>query len=288
MGHSLRRSSISPVSNRPVLEQPDPIRLGSSHLDENGLSTAWVMREVGRMHWMSVWDAIGMPPSECTNCQGSGLTATVRAATLTGTTTAFRKGTDCQLRMVAPPTKDSMWLSQTDLETTTGERLCVEVMSTFAPPQEAAAHKQQPNEAPFDTSASAMPARRADILRKLGKLELHRANEHNALPQMSIPISSRDHLNVGGKVCFSAFQEFFASAESRAMLNISVDAQLVARRVHYYANPDIHDTLDIVTDITTNVHNLPAWLLAFSFTRSRLDGQIVAACESSYRMRPLS
>ncbi|MEO1307050.1 MAG: LnmK family bifunctional acyltransferase/decarboxylase [Pseudomonadota bacterium] len=283
MTFSLRESS-NVILGAQTLSQTTPIRLGMPHLGSDGLSIAWLMKEAGHIHWLAVAEALGTAPSQWFDADGRRCFASVVAATLSGSTVAFQEDTICQFRVVSRPSPETNWLSQIDLETATGERVCVELMTTFATLEgpsnmDLVRSKLSEGIAPPQTMA-----RRAQILRDLGKLERKRAEGAGTPPHLSIPISEKEHLNGVGLVYFAQFQNFFATAEANAIPKMPRGCNLVTRRIHYYGNLDPSDTLDIMTEITTNVHNISAWLISFSHARRRSDGNVIATCESSYRV----
>lgn len=275
-----------PIPHPQILPSEAPFRLGMPHLDAGGVSTTWLMKEAGHLHWLAVADALGLEPTQWVDSQGRRCFASVVAATVTGDLTAFEEDTICQFRMVNRPVAGNRWLSQTDLEALGGKRICIEIMTSFAtldgPSNTQLVKAEMPGRV---TTDQALPnARRAQILHNLGKVERARALEVQVPPHLSIPISRTEHLNGVGLVYFAQFQTFFAAAEENAIPLMPHGFQLVARRVHYYGNLDPGDVLDTVTEITANAHNLSSWLLAFTHARRKSDGRVIAACESSYRV----
>ncbi len=266
--------------------EPRPFRLGMPHLNADGLSPAWLMREAGHIHWLAIAEELGAPPPKWVDAQGRRCFASVVTATLSGSLQLFQEDTICRFRVVVPPTAETSWLSQIDLESADGQRVCVEIMTLFAA-LEGSSNVSLVKSAMSDDpprSSTDPNAMRARNLQSLAKLELKRAGAQEVPPQLSFRISKSDHLNGVGLVYFAQFQTFFAHAEENAIPAMPDTYGLVARRVHYYGNLDPGDSLDLVTEVSTNVENLPAWLIAFSSARRRSDGKVIATCESSYRV----
>lgn len=263
-------------------------RLGMPHLNSRGLSASWLMKEVGHLHWLAVAEELDTAPSQWVDDRGRRCFASVVTATLSGSLTDYVEDTLCQFRMVVRPCAETSWLSQIDLECVDGNRICVELMTVFA------SLESHSNTSLVRSDIASLPSTtdydpnktRAQNLRNLFHQERKRAHDPEKPPHVSYRIATNDHLNGVGLVYFARFQNFFGNAEENAIPEMPKGTSLVARRVHYYGNMDAGDTLDIVTDVTTNVKNLPAWLMTYSSARRRSDSALIAACESSYRVVP--
>lgn len=268
--------------------EPLQFRLGMPHLNARGLSASWLMKEAGHMHWLAIAEELGTSPSRWVDHANKRCFASVVTATLSGSLGSFEEDMLCQFRMILEPSEKSSWLSQIDLESDDGSRISVEIMTVFA----SLSGRSNTSLVKSNVGSEALACKsgpefmRARNLRNLGSLERQRAHDPDTPPHSSFRISNSDHLNGVGLVYFAQFQNFFANSEENAIPKLPNGFSLVARRVHYYGNMDPGDTLDIVTKVTTNVHNLSSWLMTYSSARRRSDGALVAACESSYRIAP--
>ncbi|MEL6572065.1 MAG: hypothetical protein AAFQ64_10420 [Pseudomonadota bacterium] len=285
MTFSFHDDQFDPKKNATALNNT-MFRLGMPHVDAKGFSNAWLMNEAAQMHLEAVAEELGQPPARWVDSAGRRFFASVAVATLSGSSVAFREDTACCLRMVVRPSARTRWLSQIDLESPSGKRICVEIVTTFVTLDGRFRVKlaKAGSNGQADAGVTDPDDRRSQTLLDLGKVELKRAATCEGLAQISFPISKTEHLNDLGLVDFAHFQTFFAEAEATVCAAPAQGLCLVTRRVHYFDHLVADDGLDIVTTLTTNVHNLPSWMIAFSVARRQSDGKVVAACESSYRV----
>lgn len=268
------------------IRYPNEFQLKMPLIGPNGVSVVWLMKEVGQLHSRAICEVMDRPPAQWFDAEGHHVQASVLASTLTGSTLGFQPDTSCKLRMVVVPCAQTGWLSQTDLESPSGERVCVEIMTSFSRSKGASeAALTRPRCLSVPPSADRDPSgARAYNLNRLGEIELCRARKSRTALYSSTRLNGEDRVTDLGNNYFAAFQDLLTEAEQGALSHASYGAQLVARRVHYYAELGPRSTLDTFTEVATNVHNLPSWFMTFTFVRRRSDKRIVSACESSYRV----
>lgn len=256
--------------------------VGMPHLDGHGLSSSWMMREAGHLHWSSVAEYTGRNANSLKDVSGRRAVPSVVAAEISGRADAFKEDDVVELRMTQRPSPLNGWRSVTELRSTTGATLSVELVTTFAVRAAKSNHSLEvATVAPeFMPEKGTMASRRADLIRRSGALARRDAEANMAPPQLSVRISSQLHLNGIGLACFAGIHDFFVNAEANTAPVLPDDEAVLSRRIHYYGNLDAGDMLDISTSNETRLVEGRAARVAVSHARRRTDGLVVAVCES--------
>ncbi len=259
--------------------------IGMPHMDGQGLSLSWLLRESGHLHWMSVAEFAGRPPNGLRDLRGNRALPGVVAATVAGRPDAFGEDDVVELKLAQRPSPLNGWRSVTEICSTSGAKLSVELVTAFVTRSGTSNHSLElARMAPeFLSERGTMTSRRTDQIRRMGSMGRHAVEEaDSAQPALSILVSSHLHFNGVGLGCFAALHDYFVAGEE-ATLQSEPERPLVgSRRVHYFGNVDAGDALDIFTRSDKRLVEGETCLVMTSHARRRADGLVVAVCESVY------
>ncbi len=257
-------------------------RLGMPHLDGTGLALNWLMRECCHRHWWAIAETIGTTPSGLRDIAGDRVMASVVSAKLQGSGTAFAEDDIATLGLVCAPSAANGWRSETIFRSESGAAMTVELLTAFAK----RSGKSNTGLAAGDMPEALRPpradpaGRRARILRARGRAERAAAEELEEPPHMSFPIVGRAQFNGVGLTYFANFNDFFDHAEAAAMPPALDGMPSIDREIHYFANIDAGDTLEIHTRISAaGIHPVPV-VECISHARRRSDGAVIAAART--------
>ncbi len=259
--------------------------IGMPHMDGQGLSLSWLLRESGHLHWMSVAEFAGRPPHGLRDLQGNRVLPAVVAGTVAGRPGAFGEDDVVELKLVQRPSPLNGWRSVTEIGSTCGARLTVELVTVFAIRSGTSNRSLElACMAPeFLSERGTMTSRRTDQIRRMGSKERRAVGEADTeQPARSILVSSHLHFNGAGLGCFAGMHDYFVASEEVGLRAEPGFPQVESRRVHYFENIDAGDTLDIFTRSETRLVEGETCLVMTSHARRRTDGFVVAVCESVY------
>ena len=259
-------------------------RIGMPHLDGRGLSMSWLLREAGHRHWCAVAEHVGQSANGIHDLDGNKVLAGVLAVVTTGRADAFREDDVAELKLVRRPTPLNGWRSVTELRSTGGAVVSVELVTGFAIRAGTSNHALAPARMRDDLVAErgTMTSGRTDELRRKGSLGRRETRTDGTPPILSVRISPRLHFNGMGLVCFAGLHDHFVSVEEILPEAVSPHAPAARRRIHHFGNLDAGEMLDVST---RHDHRLSAGrpsLVVTSHARRRTDGAVVAVCESVY------
>ncbi|MBE9637367.1 LnmK family bifunctional acyltransferase/decarboxylase [Salipiger mangrovisoli] len=262
---------------------PVCFRLGMPHMSASGVRRSWVLREACHRHWLSIAAQSGVTPSDLRDLTGARVMASVVACTLKGDSAAFREDDLCQFVMTEPPSAQNGWRSQLQLRAP-GKLLCAEILTSFARRNGRSNVKLGVPDlkAMFQADRGHAAARRAALLRTLGRHDRDRAQRENAPPHISFEILEDDHLNGVGLVYFASIHDMIERAERNAAPEILCRFPMRNRRAHFFGNLDVGDRLEVTA--RASVHSLapnPA-VTVQSHAKRASDGAVIACAESIY------
>lgn len=258
--------------------------VGMPHMDGRGISLCWLLQEAGHLHWWSVAEYTGRHPNGLKDARGNRALPGVVAVVVSGRADMFREDDVVELKLVQRPSPLNGWRSVTELRSTAGTALTVELVTVFATRGGASNHAlEAARMAPeFLAERGTMTSRRTDQIRRMGSLGRRDAEAaaDRTPPVQSVRISSHLHFNGVGLACFARLHDFFVTAEASAMQAVSPHPHLESRRIHYFGNLDEGDMLDFATTAGTRLVEGKSCLVMTSRARRRADGLVVAVCES--------
>lgn len=259
--------------------------IGMPHLDGQGLSLSWLLREAGHLHWSSALEYAGRNTSDLKDVSGKPALPGVLALVVTGRTDAFKQDDVVELRLAQRPSALNGWRSITELRATTGTSLTVELVTCFAVRGGTSNHSlEHAMMAPeLVTERGTMTSRRTDQIRRMGSAARRAAEADIGGAGLSVQISPHLHLNGLGLACFAVVHDLFIAAEGNASVVLPTGAHFDHRRVHYFGNLDEGDRLDISTKCESRPFEGGTCLSIVSYAKRRADGLVVAVCESVYR-----
>ncbi len=259
--------------------------LGMPHMNGQGISLTWLLRESGHLHWWSLAEYTGRHPHDIKDAAGNRALPGVVACIVSGRTDAFKEDDVVELKQVQRPSTLNGWRSVLELRATTGASLTVELISAFATRGGTSNHSlETANMAQeFVAERGTMTSRRTDQIRRLGSTDRRRAEAEMLPPVLSVRISSHLHFNGAGVACFAGIHDLFVAAETNANPEQAEFATVETRRLHYFGNLDGGDMLDISVSQEERLVDDKECLVLISNARRRADGLVVAVCESVYR-----
>lgn len=258
--------------------------IGMPHLDGRGLSLSWFLREAGHQHWWAAAEYIGRSPHDIKDIHGNRALPGVVAVVVTGQADAFKEDDVVELRMTQRPSPLNAWRSVTELRATTGAILQVELVTNFAVRGAPSNHALEAATMPGDLLAErgTLTSRRTDLIRRMGSSARRDAEGDMTPRSLSVPISSHLHFNGVGLACFASLHDLFVTAETGFLQSEPETDQVVHRRIHYFGNLDAGDTLDISVQSEQRLVEGRNSLVTTSYAKRRMDGLVVAVCESVY------
>jgi probable biosynthetic protein (TIGR04098 family) len=259
--------------------------IGMPHMDGQGLSVSWFMREAGHLHWWSVAEHTGFHPNTLKDSNGHRALPGVVACIVTGRADVFQEDDVVELRQVQRPSALNGWRSVTELRATTGAVLSVELVTVFAARGGASNHSLETAVMPGDLMAErgTMTSRRTDQIRQMGSVDRRMAEADMLPPVLSVRISSHLHFNGVGLLCFANLHDVFVTAEAGAMPEATAGQMVSERCIHYFGNLDNGDMLDVCLRCDKRPIEGDMQLVLTSHAKRRADGLVVAVCESVYR-----
>lgn len=259
--------------------------IGMPHMDGQGLSLSWFLREAGHLHWWSVAEHTGRNPHGLKDVHGNRALPGVVAVVVSGRADVFVEDDVVELKLVQRPSPLNGWRSVTELRSTTGSVLSAELVTAFASRGGESNQSLEAAQMPADMvpERGTMMSRRTDQIRGLGSAARRDAEADMVPPVLSVRISSHLHFNGVGLACFAGLHDLFVTAEATAGQSALPDALPVAhRRIHYFGNLDTGDMLDISIRSEERLVEGRASLVMISYARRRADGLVVAVCESVF------
>ena len=259
--------------------------LGMPHMNGQGLSLTWLLREAGHLHWWSLAEYTGQQPNSLKDVNGNRALPGVVACNVSGRSDAFNEDDVVELVQMQRPSALNGWRSVIELRATTGAVLSVELVTVFATRGGSSNHAlETANMAPeLVAERGTLSSRRTDQIRRLGSTDRRRAEAEMLTPVLSVRISSHLHFNGVGVACFAGIHDLFVAAEANANPIPVDDARVETRRLHYFGNLDCGDMLDIAVRLEERLIDETNCLVMVSNARRRADGLVVAVCESVYR-----
>lgn len=264
--------------------QGAPFRLGMPHMDAHGASRGWLLREACHIHWCRIAAQIGVWPSGFRDRSGARVLASVVACSVNGDASAFREDDEVHFVTTEPPRAENGWRSQLDLLGHCGASLRAEIMTAFVRRKgpsntDLEAADLEPH---FTTMADAPDARRAAVIRRLGKADLQRAKADSTPPHIVIPIHESAHIDGVGLLSFAGLHDMIDTAERNAVPHLMNTWPLRDRRVHYAGNLDAGDRLEITSNASAQALSPRASVVVRSHARRTSDGHVIAVAESTY------
>lgn len=259
--------------------------LGMPHMNGQGLSLTWLLREAGHLHWWSLAEFTGRHPNDLKDVNGDRALPGVVACIVSGRTDAFKEDDVVELKQLQRPSTLNGWRSVFELRATSGASLSVELVTAFATRGGASNHSLETAKMSqeFVAERGTMTSRRTDQIRRHGSIDRRRAEAEMLPPVLSVRISSHLHFNGVGVACFASVHDLFVAAEANSNLEHAEYANVETRRLHYYGNFDNGDMLDISVSHEERLVEDEQCLVLVSNARRRADGLVVAVCESVYR-----
>lgn len=256
--------------------------IGMPHMDGQGLSLSWLLREAAHLHWWSVADYVGRPPNGIKDVYGNPALPGIVAVAVSGRADAFAQDDVVELKLAQRPSPLNGWRSMTELRSTTGAVLSVELVTAFATRGGTSNHSLEPARmAPeFLAERGTMTARRTDQIRRMGAIARREAEADMVPPNLSVRISSHLHFNGFGLACFAGAHDLFVTAEESSIKSFPQAPCVESRRIHFYGNVDTGDIVDIDTRSEGRLVEGKSCLVMTSYARRRADGLVVAVCES--------
>ncbi|SDF97237.1 LnmK family bifunctional acyltransferase/decarboxylase [Alloyangia pacifica] len=260
------------------------IRLGMPHMSATGVHRSWVLREACHRHWLSIAAEAGVTPSELRDLTGARVMPSVVACTLKGDAGAFHEDDICTFVQTEAPTARNGWCSRSDLRGPDGA-LSTEILTSFARRNgRSNAKLGTPElETMYKANHGHDAARRAAILRTLGRHDRDRALRDDGPPHMSFEIHEDTHLNGVGLVYFANIHDMIERAERNAAPEIPGRYPMQNRRVHFFGNLDVGDRLEICARASVQRISPDATVAIQSHARRASDGAVIASAESIYR-----
>ncbi len=258
--------------------------IGMPHMDGQGLSLGWLLREAGHQHWWSVAEYTSGHPNGVRDVHGNRALPGIVAAAVSGRADQFSENDVVELKLTQRPSPLNGWRSVTEVRSTSGAVLSVELVTTFATRAGPSNRMLQPAKMAreFLPERGTLTARRTDQIRRMGSLARREALEDRTDPVLSVRIAPQLHFNGMGLACFAGMHDLFVTAETGLVLTMPNTTQVVTRRIHYFGNLDAGDMLDVATRQEGRLAEGKSCLVLTSHARRRTDGFVVAVCESVY------
>ncbi|MCA0941281.1 hypothetical protein LCM28_15520 [Salipiger pacificus] len=265
------------------IAEPETFRLGMPHMCASGVRRSWLLKEACHRHWLSIAAQVGRRPSEFRDISGARIFASVVACTLDGDAARFREDDMCQLFMVEVPSAQTGWRSQFVLTSGT-KTLGVEILTSFA-------RRNGPSNselgAPelferFRDERDHAAARRAGLIRRIGRHDRELAVRDEAPPHITFEINEDAHLNGVGLVYFAHIHDMIERAERNAVPEYVGTYPMRNRRAHFYGNLDVGDRLEITARARARSLSPNPSVVVHSHARRASDGQVIACAESIY------
>lgn len=260
--------------------------IGFPHLDGQGLSVSWFLKEAGHLHYSALAEYAGRSLNELKDVQGRRALPGVVACVVTGHPDKFEEDDVVELQLRQRPNPLNGWRSVTQLSSTDGTELTVEIVTGFAvlggPSNHTLEAASMSSELVAERGTST--SRRTDHIRRMGSIA-RRDGEADMTPRnLSINVSPHMHFNGSGLMCYSAANDLIVASECNSLQIHETEAHFESRRMHYFGNLDANDMLDISTKGATEMVDGHESLVATSYARRRSDGLIIGVCESVYRV----
>lgn len=259
--------------------------LGMPHLNGQGLSLTWLLREAGHLHWWSLSEYTGRHPNDLKDVNGNRALPGVVACIVSGRTEAFKEDDVVELKQLQRPSTLNGWRSVIELRATTGVSLSVELVTVFSTRGGASNHSLETASMAqeFVAERGTVTSRRTDQIRRLGSIDRRRAEAEMQPPVLSVRVTSHLHFNGVGVACFAGIHDLFVAAEANSNLELTEFTHVETRRLHFYGNLDSGDMVDISVSVEERLVEGDEGLVMISNARRRADGLVVAVCESVYR-----
>lgn len=259
--------------------------IGLSHLDGQGLSVSWFLREAGHIHWSAVAEYAGRSPNALKDAQGRRALPGVVACVVTGRADLFKEDDVVEMKLRERPNPINGWRSVTEICAITGAQLTVEIVTGFAVLGGESNHTLEAASMPSELMAErgTSSSRRTDQIRRMGSIA-RREGEADMTPRsLSERTSPHMHFNGSGLMCYSAANDLIVTSESNSLQVLETGVWVESRRLHFFGNLDANDMLDISTKGDNRIIDGRPGLVATSYARRRADGLVVGVSESVYR-----
>lgn len=280
MIETMTLKSAQPIE---TVHYKNPFRLGMPHMSATGVRHSWLLRQATHRHWAQIAAQVGVNPSEFRDKKGARVLASVVACTLNGDADAFREDDLCELTTTERPSAANGWRSQLDL-TSHGKSIRAEILTSFAKrdgPSNTALVTAELEDT-FLTHRDHQDARRTGLIRRLGNGDRARAVKDSAPPHMSFEICQATHVNGVGLVYFANIHDMIARVESNAIPQLVKAYPMRNRRVHFFGNLDVGDTLELTSRASVQSFSPSASVVVQSSARRASDGVVIACSESTY------
>lgn len=261
--------------------------LGMPHLDSNGLSLNWLLRECCHRHWLSISDWLETVPSGLTDMCGDRMMASVVAVTVRGRLERFQEDDLATIEMLTAPRRETGWLSTWLIRSKSGGVCQIELVTSYAKRTGPSNRDLRAAELPHELLPyfDGKKSQRAQVLKSQGRSERAAAPAAGA-PLLAMLVREHAHYNAVGLMYFANFVEPFEEVERLAIPGCFGEYALVSRDIHYSGNVDAGDHLDIdCTPLVTSIGPV-AEILLTSVARRRSDDRIVAICVSTRQVKP--
>jgi probable biosynthetic protein (TIGR04098 family) len=204
---------------------------------------------------------------------------------VSGRLDAFGEDDVVEFRRTVWPSPETGWRGETVLVSETEAFAMVELLTVFAR-RDGASNTRLVRAAVADDMAPRVDVstcRRANVLRAVARAERAAAEAVEAPPHLSIRIGHEAHTNGVDLLYFATFFTAFGTGE-QICFAAPEGPVLQTRKMHFYGNIDVGDTLDVTRGPTSCHPDRPCGIAIGSVARRRSDGRLVASCRSRFEV----
>ena len=101
-------------------------------------------------------------------------------------------------------------------------------------------------------------------------------------PHFTVNVNKEQHINGVGLVYFASIHEMIVRAERNIVPELVDKWPVRDRRVHYYANTDIGDTLEFSSLASVKAYSPSGSVLVQTFAKRGSDQRVIACAEAIY------
>ncbi len=270
------------IGREPPEDGTDVVPLGMPHLDGDGLSLVWLLKDCAHRQWWSIADPTGLRPSALRDRSGVRAMALVVAGAVRGAPEGFREDDLVVVDRKVAPRPETGWRGCWRLVASSGAAMTVEHVTVFARRGGASNIALAPADMPLRVKAERMSASawRAAALLDRGRAAMAApppAPRGRAFLQVFVPA----HFNAMGLKCFANVLEPIERAERTALPPHRQGGRLAAREVHNFGIIDDGDVLDVDYAVGEVGIGPDAALTLASTVHRRSDSAVIAICLSN-------
>lgn len=277
-------NSLDEPDFTPIDLSPKTFTLGMPHMACDGVSRGWLLRQACHAHWGAIASRLQARPTAFQDRDGARVLPSVVACTISGDATKFREDDVCTKYLTEKPRPENGWRSQLELRSHRADAIRAEIVTSFARRAGGSNRSLEPANlgSVFQTTRNHPEMRRTSLIRRFGNSMRARANADSDPPHRIVQIDRHQHVNGVGLVYFAAIHDILEAAEYNALPGPVQAWPMRERRVHYFANLDVGDCLEVTSRASAQSLVPSASVVVQSHARRGSDGKVVVVSESTY------